>query len=188
VRIRQFIERHVIGTFVQTALARGHNISVHNGEEIVLWQSRKANEIMRALMTTDDDHLYVDATRDADGRLALLGEVVLIYGNSGYDVINDYHMALEPLMSEVDKVVDYWDSEGPWEDPPVLVFDEPQPYPGEHLGSIESGEGTAFKVYRLSDGLVRVAMEGAGDDDDYACLEDMKDSLGQDWKFVPVTV
>jgi len=131
VRIRQFIERHVIGTFVQTALARGHNISVNDGEETTLWNSRDAKEIMGALAATDEDHLYVDAVKVPDGGrpVMLLGEVFCVYGNSGYDVICDYHVGLEPLMSEVDKVVDYWDSEGPWQDPPVLVFERPQILP-----------------------------------------------------------
>jgi hypothetical protein len=51
----------------------------------------------------------------------LLGEVVLIYGNGGYDVIADYHTSLEPFMASADRLADYWDGSGAWVDPPADV-------------------------------------------------------------------
>src|SRR3954467_3024567 len=112
VRMRQFVERQVIGAFVKQALAAGHNLSVNDGEETTLRNSKDFGAIMGALMTTDEDHLYVDA-RFNKGRVSdMLGEVACIYGNDGYDVISDYHTGLEPLMTEAKKLADYWEEEG----------------------------------------------------------------------------
>jgi hypothetical protein len=120
--MRQFVERQIATAFIESAIAAGHDISVHNGEEVVLWNSKDPEAIMGAMMTTDDDHLYVDARRDEHGRLnGLLGEVVLIYGNGGYDVIADYHTSLEPFMASADRLADYWDGSGAWVDPPADV-------------------------------------------------------------------
>ena len=117
VRMRQFVERQVIGAFLDSALQAGHDISVYDGEEVTLWNSKDKAAIMGALMTTDLDRLYLGARRGPlDEVLGVRGEVVLVYGNDGYDVISDYHTNLEPLMAAADRVSDYWSQDGPWQE------------------------------------------------------------------------
>lgn len=122
VRMRQFVERQIATAFIESAIAAGHDISVNDGEEVTLWNSRDVRAILGAMMTTDQDHLYVDARRGPLGEvLGVLGEVVLVYGNGGYDVIADYHTSLEPFMASADRLADYWDGAGAWVDPPADV-------------------------------------------------------------------
>jgi hypothetical protein len=115
--MRQYVERQVIGAFLDSALQAGHDISVNDGEEVTLWNSKDKAAIMGALMTTDMDRLYLGARRGPlDEVLGVRGEVVLVYGNDGYDVISDYHTNLEPLMAAADRVSDYWSEAGPWKE------------------------------------------------------------------------
>lgn len=92
---RQKIERRVIRAFVRSALADGCAISVYDGGDFCLKRSTSEKEIMGAIMSTDEDSLVVSK----DGKR--IGSVYLVYGNDGYDVINDYSVSLEYLMAPV---------------------------------------------------------------------------------------
>ena len=100
VKKRQNIERRVIRALVKTALADGCSISVYDGEAYPLKKSTSLKDIMAAIMSTDEDHLNIWK----DGKR--IGSVFLVYGNDGYDVINDYSVSLEYLMPLVNAVAE----------------------------------------------------------------------------------
>lgn len=101
VKMRQEIERKIIAQIVDSAFANGYSISVNDGEETVLKKSTNKTQIMNAIMSTDEDVLYI---HDKAG--ARLGSVYLIYGNDGHDVIADYTAGLESLLEEANKLAD----------------------------------------------------------------------------------
>lgn len=111
VRIRQFVERTIIQRLVMDIISEGHNVTVNNGEEYVLKNSKSVAKVMKAIMTTDEDHLYVDW----DGEIGCKWWIWLVYGNEGPTVINDHSTSLEHLVKGADKVAEYWEQEGPWE-------------------------------------------------------------------------
>jgi hypothetical protein len=78
------VERRIVRQIAIDALMAGFCVSVHDGEDYVLVRSRSVAAIVDACMTTDEDRLFFS---DADGKR--LGWVFLVYGNSGWDVIND---------------------------------------------------------------------------------------------------
>jgi hypothetical protein len=108
VRCRQGIERVIIRRFVKTALRYGYAISVFDGEETTVKRSLDASVIMKAIMTTDEDFLELFRLNESPKRQ---GWVRLIYGNSGYDVINDYTTNLEYLMtvSKMQELIDKYE-------------------------------------------------------------------------------
>jgi hypothetical protein len=124
--MRQYVERQIVMAFLSQALREGHNISVHDGDEVTLWNSRSLGDIMAAMFTTDEDHVYLDAiSNEHNGPPAkLLGEVYFVYGNSGPDVICDYHTSIEPLLADAHKLAEYWDAEGAWQEPPARYWVE----------------------------------------------------------------
>jgi hypothetical protein len=92
---RQEIERRVIRRFVDDAIKADYYLSVDDGGNILLKWSRDADAIMKALMTVGAEYLLIHrhaATKP-------IGHVYLVYGNDGYDVINDYTINLEHLMA-----------------------------------------------------------------------------------------
>lgn len=115
IRMRQFVERHVIGTLVTDLLAAGYSITVDNGENEEVTKSTSYTAIMNALDTTDEDFLRVFK------REASQGWVRCIYGNNGPDVISDYTTNLERFMKRSQKVADYWDADGPFVSPPATI-------------------------------------------------------------------
>lgn len=82
---RQSLEKRVISRLVKDALAKNYTVSLNDGEEWTVKRSRNYEEIMGAIMTTDEDFLRI---RDEKGES--VGSVTLIYGNDGWDVIADW--------------------------------------------------------------------------------------------------
>lgn len=96
---RQRIERRIIRQAVKDALVRGYAISVDNGECIEVSRSRSLKAVMDAIMATDEDFLLIHSFDEELGRYGpSIGWVRLIYGNDGWDVVNDYTTNLEPMM------------------------------------------------------------------------------------------
>jgi hypothetical protein len=82
---RQAIERAIAAAAIDGILAEGHEIDVYDGEETTLRRSRDKAAILAAMFTTDEDRLYV---RHRYGT-RYFGWVQFIYGNEGWDVIQD---------------------------------------------------------------------------------------------------
>jgi hypothetical protein len=85
---RQAAEWAIVSAFVKTALKAGHTLGVFDGEEVVLKHSSSYKAVMAAIMSTDDDYIFVYPVGATTG--PRIGWVRLIYGNSGWDVISDY--------------------------------------------------------------------------------------------------
>lgn len=89
---RQDIERKIVRRVIADALAAGFVLSVNDGEETVLKRSNDATAIEAAMFSTDEDFLHFVK----DGKF--VGEVHFVYGNTGWDVINDNHTSLESVL------------------------------------------------------------------------------------------
>ncbi len=104
---RQQIERQIIERVVKDALAAGFQITVDDGGDAPS-VSRSTNQavIMAAVMLTDEDFLYYSKSGEP-----LQGWVRLIYGNDGWDVVNDYTTNLEPLLTGAQAEADRLEAE-----------------------------------------------------------------------------
>ena len=95
VQRRQEIERQIILRIVKDALEAGFQITVDDGgDEPSVKRSTDQAAIMAAVMLTDEDFLHYSKPGEP-----LQGWVRLIYGNDGWDVVNDYTTNLEPLLA-----------------------------------------------------------------------------------------
>lgn len=96
---RQSIERKICTALIKAGLKAGYSIIVDDGETEVedFVESTNCGEILKRMFTVDEEKLYFckDGKRSA---------VFLTYGESGWDVICDYHLSLEPLMIEPDRI------------------------------------------------------------------------------------
>lgn len=110
VKMRQKVEREIAVAVIKALLAAGYSLGVNDGEETTIHHSTDAKAIENAMFTTDEDWLLVfdkENTDHTDER----GDwwVRFIYGNDGWDVINDYCTALEEFIGEgtpVQKLID----------------------------------------------------------------------------------
>lgn len=91
-------EGKIARKLVSELLARGFSVSVNDGEEWTVNRSTDKAEIVGALFSTDED--IIRGFR-ADGQT--IGMAYLVYGNDGYDVVNDYSTGkeMEQIMEEV---------------------------------------------------------------------------------------
>jgi hypothetical protein len=80
-------EATVARKLVRTILAAGYQVSVHDGEEILLKRSTRFSDIVGVLGETDESVLTI---RDANNER--VGAIALIWGNdpSGEELIADY--------------------------------------------------------------------------------------------------
>lgn len=92
-------ERDICSALVKALLVEDYAVTVNDGEEETVIKSSDHDTIFNALFTTDEDWLivYKDNVR--------VGWFRLIYGNSGWDVINDYTVNLEHVYKLIDKVI-----------------------------------------------------------------------------------
>ena len=92
-------EYAIMSATVDALLAAGFPLTVFDGEEDTVKASRDREAILNALRTTDDDYLIVE-----DGSKTKW--VRFVYGNSGWDVINDYSTSLERILAPVNALAD----------------------------------------------------------------------------------
>jgi hypothetical protein len=89
VQERQAIERRIVTKLVEDALASGLKVSVDNGGdsyEILLSTDKDA--ILAEMFATDDERLVFSV--DDGVTVKRVGDVYLVYGNDGWDVICDH--------------------------------------------------------------------------------------------------
>lgn len=94
VKRRQKVEVAIIKATVKALLAEGFSLSVFDGEEDSPI-STDTKAVHNALYNTDEDYLNVFLKDDK-----AYGWVRFVYGNDGWDVINNYTVNLEPWIGE----------------------------------------------------------------------------------------
>lgn len=101
---RVLAELRVLKMVCEVAIEAGHCVSLQDGEEWVVKRSINVDELVAAAQSTDMDRLQI---RKIDEVSTSLGTVLFVYGNSGGEVIADYHTSLEELLAPVIEYTDY---------------------------------------------------------------------------------
>ena len=100
VRKRQAIEVRIVKRVVDDALKAGYKLSVDDGgDELAVTLCGVRRVVLDALINTDEDMLILERFDPSTGRLIAREWVRFIYGNDGWDVINDY--SASPAMEAV---------------------------------------------------------------------------------------
>lgn len=97
VALRRRAERSIARKCIGALLRAGYEISVNDGEETTLKNSRERKAIFEAMFSTDEDYLLVHSA----GAETHFAWVRFIYGNDGFDVIADYTTNLESVLAPV---------------------------------------------------------------------------------------
>ena len=97
---RQMIEKGIAKRVVRAAIEAGYTVSLYDGGEWTVKRSRKLSEVVGAMFTVDEERLDI---RNSEG--GLIGNVWFVYGNDGYDAINDYTATetMEKLLRDADE-------------------------------------------------------------------------------------
>jgi hypothetical protein len=113
VKMRQEVERKVVGQLVRDILKAGYRlaVSLERGYDVdeMLIGSTDYKAIMDAAFAGDEAHIFIQPTDGPtleNGQVISDGRVYLVFGNDGYDVISDYTVNLEPLMAGANNVSD----------------------------------------------------------------------------------
>lgn len=96
-------EKRIAKAAIDCLLSLGYAITVSDGEEEVLERSKDPEAILGAMMTTDEDWLYVHRSVNEQRPF---GWVRFVYGNEGWDVICDYTVNLELALAPVQIIID----------------------------------------------------------------------------------
>ena len=100
IQARILVEYAVVSSLVDELLEQGCLISINDGDGIALRKSTNRNAILSSIMSVDEEHLIV---YHQTGRL---GSIFLVYGNDGWDVVNDYSTSLEPCIPQTLALID----------------------------------------------------------------------------------
>ena len=99
---RQKIEKEIAQAAASGLINAGFKVAVFDGEEITLKPTTHVESILEAMFTSDEDYMFVHSS-DTGERV---GFVRFIYGNDGWDVINDYSVCLEQALAQADKLAE----------------------------------------------------------------------------------
>lgn len=98
----KYLETKIIESAIDELLAHDFALSVNDGEETTVKASRDRAVILAAMRTTDEDFLIPHAKLPSGNydpsSTGQFGWVRFIYGNDGWDVINDYSTRLEAYL------------------------------------------------------------------------------------------
>ncbi|MEQ1694754.1 MAG: hypothetical protein ABL901_02840 [Hyphomicrobiaceae bacterium] len=100
IRVRVAIERTLCKRVIRALFARGYQLRVHSGDD---WETPRCiqasdeDDLMQALFNLDEAHLVVYKGKAR----AQFGWVKLVFGNDGWDVISDYTVNLEGVLTPV---------------------------------------------------------------------------------------
>jgi hypothetical protein len=106
------IERIIAKRTIAAVLYAGFDITVFNGETDEVKNSRDPDTILKAMFTTDEDYLMLNCkganSFKGSGHRPSVSEgwIKFVYGNEGWDVINDYTTNLEKIMDPINKFAD----------------------------------------------------------------------------------
>lgn len=98
-KMRRRLERRIALRIITGLLAAGYEVTL---EEVYEVPTTDRRVLMDNLFLMDEDRIYVHRK----GEATPFGWVYLVYGNSGWDVINDYTTNLEELMKPVIEAAD----------------------------------------------------------------------------------
>jgi hypothetical protein len=105
VKMRQEVEQKIAKALIKSALKAGYAISVDNGDvEEPTKPSKSAKKVFSLMFQTDEDYLFM--FNPTNGKH--VGWVRFIYGNDGWDVISDYSVNMETIMTEAGKIAEYY--------------------------------------------------------------------------------
>jgi hypothetical protein len=93
IKRRIAVERRIVVSLVDELLKQGFTLTVDDGgEEMAVENCAVRKTILEALGNTDQDQLGV--VRNG----SLIGWIMLVYGNDGWDVMCDWHTNLDQFM------------------------------------------------------------------------------------------
>ena len=96
------IERAIVTEALMGLLDAGYYVSVNDGEDMPINYSRDLDEILAALWAADVEWL-IASERRADGQYLNVGAICLVYGNDGFDVMQDWS---ESIHNAIQRAVD----------------------------------------------------------------------------------
>jgi len=111
VQRRKAVEKRILTSVITAMLNAGYMISIDNGdnqggEDYELQNGTSVNQVLKSCMLTDDERLYAIK----DGKV--FGWAYFVYGNDGWDVLNDYTVNLDPIIgdgTDTQKLIDSFD-------------------------------------------------------------------------------
>ena len=97
------IEKIIREALVDLLLGEGYELAVNNGEFVTEY-SKNPDHIKPNLGDVDEESILTS-------KCGKLSHVFLVYGNSGWDVICDYGMSLEPVIEKLGPMQDQFEAE-----------------------------------------------------------------------------
>lgn len=97
VKMRQEVEKKILRSAAEAVIAAGFSIIVNDGEKDATERLADVDAVMAAVCSTDEDY-FVVCKRTKRVANSQFGWIRFIYGNDGWDVINDYTTNLEDIL------------------------------------------------------------------------------------------
>lgn len=112
---RREIEKRIATATIAALVAAGYHLRVnYDGEQFAQDEpTQDQNALIDSMMACDAEILQTYKPRDDSSALKWYrtGMVFFVYGNDGYDVINDYSVSLGDALTDVNDLCDQIEKE-----------------------------------------------------------------------------
>lgn len=103
---RRAVEKRIAKKTIEVMVDAGYYVWVHDGDAVACDITQDKKLALDAMMSVDEEHLHVCKLSDpaasaTNKQYTRIGSVFFVYGNDGWDVVNDYSIRLEPQMAIV---------------------------------------------------------------------------------------
>ena len=93
------LEEKIARKLVELLIAAGYTLSVWDGEGYAITGSGSIEDTLAAMGHAGQDTLQVSRPWQQDAYGVDVGDIYLVYGNDGHDVIGDYNV--EPMLNRI---------------------------------------------------------------------------------------
>lgn len=94
------MEDAIVRAAIEGLIETGYLVSYHDGGGFAVLATTDVDRLMREVRSTDEAYLY--ARRPSDKKW--VGEVFLVYGNDGFDVIADHTINLDHALRKAEQL------------------------------------------------------------------------------------
>lgn len=101
--LRTLVERAIVRQAVKDLIAAGLVVSMWDGDSPVV-NSNEVAVVMAEIGVSDEQEILV--CDQMNGRFNLIGSIILVYGNDGWDVIADNYVALEKHLQPAESLAE----------------------------------------------------------------------------------
>lgn len=106
-QLDRLAEKAIVRAAVRGLIKHGYHVSLFDGMETAVKPTQDIDAVMAEVQACDEEWLNARIPDPANpGKWLTVGQLYVLYGNSPWEVLADYHVKLEPMLADANTLAD----------------------------------------------------------------------------------